>query len=70
MKCPLCKHQLKEVKDNIGGDFAEEEWQYDCSNCGRAWRILQDGSWVALFDASQLTYSKKEVEEIQKEDED
>ena len=62
-RCPHCWGELKPTPQL--GD--EDDYDYDCLKCDRGWRIDKHGTWRSLYSASNQVYSKKTVENLQRE---
>lgn len=54
--CPYCGADVVRT--------GHDHWDYDCVDCGRGWKVLENGSWMALFDAALTTVSKEDVKRI------
>jgi ribosomal protein L37AE/L43A len=52
-KCPYCRGRIVRSVTGL--------WQFDCEECGRAWKVEEDGSWHALFDAAMTVFSKAQL---------
>lgn len=57
--CPNCLGPLVKA--------TTKSYDYDCSRCGRGWKVLPNGDWKERFATGGVLYPKDSVEAAQRE---